>query len=95
MSNLSLKKKDDIFIKLTECLDKTSSVPNLSNEELSFINGKVLALKWVLGYDELHKQSDDELSKPLPDGFREIDLTIESKKEDYDESDFDIDMSKL
>ena len=95
MSNLSLKKKDDIFIKLTECLDKSSSVPNLSNEARAVNHGWVTALKWVLGYDELHKQSDDELSKPLPDGFREIDLTIESKKEDYDESDFDIDMNKL
>ena len=52
MANLNLKKKDNIFIKLTECLDK-SSLPDLSNEELSFINGKILALKWVLGYDEL------------------------------------------
>jgi len=52
VANLNLKKKDNIFIKLTECLDKSSS-PDLSNEELSFINGKILALKWVLGYDEL------------------------------------------
>ena len=80
MSNLTLKKKDDIFIKLTECLDKSSS-PDLNNESRFAINhGWVMALKWVLGYDELHKQSDD--SVPV--------IT-----EDYDESDFDIDMSKL
>ena len=80
MSNLHLKKKDDIFIKLTECLDKSSSVPNLSNEARAVNHGWVTALKWVLGYDELHKQSDD--SVPV--------IT-----EDYDESDFDIDMNKL
>tara|TARA_R100000742_G_C4266482_1_gene84591 strand:+ start:149 stop:397 length:249 start_codon:yes stop_codon:yes gene_type:complete len=79
MSNLSLKKKDDIFIKLTECLDKSSSSNYLDNVPIkarSINYGWVMALKWVLGYDELHKQSEDndELPKPLPDSFKEIDM---------------------
>ena len=80
MSNLNFKKKDDVFIKLTKCLDKSNSVRNLSNWEDKAINdGWIMALKWVLGYDELDKtekeEDDDELPKVLPDGFREIDMS--------------------
>ena len=59
MSNLNLKKKDDVFIKLTKCLDKSSSVPSLSNETRAVNHGWIMALKWVLGYYELN--NSDEL----------------------------------
>tara|TARA_R100000152_G_C6780869_1_gene214228 strand:+ start:4674 stop:4901 length:228 start_codon:yes stop_codon:yes gene_type:complete len=59
MSNLNLKKKDDVFIKLTKCLDKCNSVRNLSNWEDKALNdGWIMALKWVLGYDELNNSEE-------------------------------------
>tara|TARA_Y100001963_G_scaffold156156_1_gene249029 strand:+ start:522 stop:782 length:261 start_codon:yes stop_codon:yes gene_type:complete len=86
MSNLHLKKKDDIFIKLTECLDRSSSSNYLSNtpiEARSVNHGWVLALKWVLGYDELYEQENP--LKPIS----------ELAKEMYESSDDEIDMNKL
>ena len=83
MSNLSLKKKDDIFIKLTECLDKSSSVPNLSNEARAVNHGWIMALKWVLGYDELYEQENP--LKPISELANEM----------HESSDDEIDMNKL
>ena len=81
MASLNLKKKDDIVIKLTECLDKYNSVHNLSDkdsvDEPLFIIGKILALKWVLGYDELdeiEKEEDDDY-EPDPHYNNEIDMS--------------------
>lgn len=86
MSNLTLKKKDDIFIKLTECLDKSSSPNYLDNVPIkarSINYGWVMALKWVLGYDELHKQSDDSVSVITED--KDTDALLEDERIAQDE----------
>ena len=79
MANLNLKKKDDIVIKLTECLDKSRRLTTIENTvvQKAVNHGKIMALKWVLGYDELdeiEKEEDDDWLV-LPDGFREIDMS--------------------
>jgi hypothetical protein len=92
VSNLTLKKKDDIVIKLTECLDKSISFNYLNNtpiESRSVNHGWILALKWALGYDELHKQSND--SVPEITGDKNTDALLEDERIAQDE----IDMNKL
>lgn len=82
-TKLHVKPKDDIVIKLTKCLDKSSSVPSLGNEARAINHGWIMALKWVLGYDELHKvdnedgitmHTDDEY-EPDPHYNDEIDMS--------------------
>ena len=81
MASLNLKKKDDIVIALTECLDKYNSVPNLSDKDSAdeplFIVGKIIALKWVLGFDELDKteKEEDDDYEPDPHYDNEIDMS--------------------
>lgn len=51
-TKLHVKPKDDIVIKLTECLDRSRTSTNMSNEARAINHGHIFALKWVLGYDE-------------------------------------------
>jgi hypothetical protein len=91
VSNLTLKKKDDIFIKLTECLDKSSSKPNLNIQSRSINHGWILALKWVLGYGELWKEEGYKSSVPVITGDKDTDALLEDERISQDE----IDMNKL
>ena len=70
-ARLFLKHKDDIHIRLTECQDKWFPNKEVEFEEPGslFVGGKNAeavnhgwkqALKWVLGYDELYKQTEEE-----------------------------------
>lgn len=59
-TKLHVKPKDDIVIKLTECLDKSGTSTNMSNEARAINHGHIFALKWVLGYDELHKSNNED-----------------------------------
>jgi len=81
-TKLHVKPKDDIVIKLTECLDRSRTSTNMSDEARAINHGHIFALKWVLGYDELHKPDNE-------DG-----ITIHTD-DDYEPDDDEIDMSKL
>ena len=70
-TKLHVKPKDDIVIKLTQCLDKYKNFYQKENSsiERSFGDleknkpmtyGWIMALKWVLGYDQLHKVDNED-----------------------------------
>ena len=81
MASLNLKKKDDIVIKLTESLYKYNSGANVSDKDSVdqplFIAGQIIALKWVLGFDELDKteKEEDDDYEPDPHYDNEIDMS--------------------
>ena len=81
-TKLHVKPKDDIVIKLTQCLDKYKNFYQKENSSIERSFGWIMALKWVLGYDELHKVDNE-------DG-----ITMHTDDE-YEPDNNEIDMSKL
>ena len=83
-TKLHVNPKDEIVINLRECLDKSRRSTNIEDSSIqkAVNHGKIMALKWVLGYDQLHKVDNE-------DG-----ITMHTDDE-YEPDDDEIDMSKL
>ena len=73
------KHKDDIEIKLTQCLERKYKDEQVEAEAVN--HGWIQALKWVKGYDELYKMG----SIPPITGDRDTDALLESERKNQEE----------
>tara|TARA_R100000664_G_C2752328_1_gene139613 strand:+ start:7 stop:255 length:249 start_codon:yes stop_codon:yes gene_type:complete len=81
MSNQKLfpKYKDDIEIKLTQCLEKKYNDDQVEAKAVN--HGWIQALKWVKGYDELYKIEN----VPVITGDKDTDALLESERKNQEE----------
>tara|TARA_R100000458_G_C8194339_1_gene186967 strand:- start:466 stop:714 length:249 start_codon:yes stop_codon:yes gene_type:complete len=73
------KHKDDIEIKLTQCLERKYNDDQVEAEAAN--HGWIQALKWVKGYDELYKMG----SVPVITGDKDTDALLEDERKNQEE----------
>ena len=75
------KHKDDIEIKLTECLERKYTDFNIEAKAVN--QGWIQALKWVKGYDNLFKNNDKDV--PVITGNKDTDALLEDERKNQEE----------
>ena len=68
------KYKDDIEIKLTQCLERKYKDEQVEAKAVN--HGWIQALKWVKGYDNLYKMGD----VPVITGDKDTDALLEDER---------------